>query len=149
VNTNVITTNVVRYRYDFPSISTYTDFVGADSITNILNNTFALTEVANVISFPTELTGDVVISRSITASSNNKYFYEANNVVKAFGLYGSTLHYYQVKDDLNAFINSGVNEGDTIIFPAGSLDGDILMEDIRSVSFVGIPNGAFFQKLWI
>jgi hypothetical protein len=35
-----------------------------------------------------------VISGSITAS--NKYFYEANNVIKAFGLYWSTLHYYQV-----------------------------------------------------
>ena len=82
-NTNVITTGTARYRYDFPSISTYTDFIGEDSITNILNNTFALTEVANVISFPTEITGDVVISGSITAS--DKYFYEANDVVKAFG----------------------------------------------------------------
>ena len=41
-NTNLITSNVIRYRFDFPSISTYTDFVGVDSITNILNNTFAL-----------------------------------------------------------------------------------------------------------
>jgi hypothetical protein len=39
-----------------------------------------------------------------------------------------------VEDDVNTFINSGVNEGDTIMFPAGSLEGDILMEDVRSVS---------------
>jgi hypothetical protein len=83
--TNVITSNVDTYRFDFPSISTYTDFVGEDSITHILNNTFAFTEVANVICFPTKITGDIVISGSITAS--NKYFYEANNVIKAFGLY--------------------------------------------------------------
>ena len=83
-NTNVITSNVVRYIYDFPSISTYTDFVGEDSLTNILNNTFALAEGASLISFLTELTGDVVISGSITA--RNKYFYEANEVVKALGL---------------------------------------------------------------
>jgi hypothetical protein len=83
-NTNVITTATARYRYDFPSISTYTDFVGEDSLTNILNNTFALAEGASLISFLTELTGDVVISGSITA--RNKYFYEANEVVKALGL---------------------------------------------------------------
>jgi hypothetical protein len=71
-----------------------------------------------------------LVSSSITASSAiiNKYFYEDDDVVKAFGLYGSTLHYYQVEDNLNTFINSGINEGDTTIFPAGSLDGDILME---------------------
>ena len=35
-------TAVLVYRYDFPSIDTYTDFVGENSITNIVNNTFAL-----------------------------------------------------------------------------------------------------------
>jgi hypothetical protein len=74
--TNVISTNVTRYRFDFPSIDTYTDFVGEDSITNILNNSFALTEVANVISFPTEITGevwggDLSVVGDLTAS--NKY----------------------------------------------------------------------------
>ena len=88
-----------------------------------------------------------MISGSITAS--NKYYYKDDDEVKALGLYGSTLHYYQVEDDLNTFINSGVIEGDTIMFPAGSLAGNILMEDVRSVSFVGIPNGTIFQELWI
>ena len=132
------------YRYDFPSIDTYTAFAGSNSLTNIVNNIFAFTQNANITSFPTEITGDVVISGSITAS--NKYFYEANEVVKAFGLYGSTLHYYQVEEDLNIFINSGVNIGDTIFFPSGSLAGNILMEDVRSISFVGIPNGTIFFR---
>jgi hypothetical protein len=58
--TNVITSRVNRYRFDFPSIDTYTGgFVGEDSITNIVNNTDALTEDANIFSFYTELTGDV------------------------------------------------------------------------------------------
>jgi hypothetical protein len=71
-NTNVITTDVTRYRFDFPSISYYTQgFVGADSITNILNGTFASTEEANVISFLTEITGDVVVSGSITSNGVN------------------------------------------------------------------------------
>jgi hypothetical protein len=86
-------------------------------------------------------------SGSITASSAivNRYYYKDDDEVKAFGLYGSTLHYYQIEDDLNTFINSGVIEGDTIIFPAGSWAGNILMEDVRSVSFfVGIPNGTIF-----
>jgi hypothetical protein len=146
-NTNVITTDALSYRFDFPSLSTYTAFVGVDSITNIVNNTFALAEDAIFTDYDFNITGDIVISGSITAS--NKYFYEADEVVKAFGLYGSSLHYYQVEDDLNTFINSGVIEGDTIMFSSGSLAGNILMEDVRSVSFVGIPNGTNFQELWI
>ena len=60
-NTNVITTNVARYRYNFPSISTYTgSFATTDSTTLIISDTVALTEEANVISFPIEITGDLV-----------------------------------------------------------------------------------------
>jgi len=102
------------------------------------------TNTANILTKqPLITTATDLDCNSITAS--DKYFYEANEVVKAFGLYGSTLHYYQVEDDLNTFINSGVIEGDTIMFPAGSLAGNILMEDVRSVSFVGIPNGTNFS----
>jgi hypothetical protein len=50
-NTNEITTDVTRYRFDFLSISTYTgSFAGADSITNIVSDSVAFTEEANVIS---------------------------------------------------------------------------------------------------
>jgi hypothetical protein len=39
--TNVISVNADVYRFDFPSINTYTSsFVGVDSITNIVNDTF-------------------------------------------------------------------------------------------------------------
>ena len=64
--TNQITTASETYRFDFPSISTYAASVGVDSITNIVNNTFALTEEANVISFFTELTGDLVANINTT-----------------------------------------------------------------------------------
>ena len=57
------------YRYDFPSIDTYTSFVGENSLTNIVNNTFAFTQVGNVISFPTEITGDVVVAGDLTAEN--------------------------------------------------------------------------------
>jgi len=57
--TNEITTASETYRFYFPSVSTYTGFVGVDCITNIVNNTIALTEEANVISFPTEITGNI------------------------------------------------------------------------------------------
>ena len=61
-STPIITSVVVLvYRYDFPSIDTYTDFVGVSSITNIVNNTFAFTQVVDVISY-TEITGDVVVT---------------------------------------------------------------------------------------
>jgi hypothetical protein len=70
-NTNVITTNVVRYRYDFPSIDTYTGFATDDSTTNIVSNSIASTEEANFTPLSTELTGDVVASGSITANGVN------------------------------------------------------------------------------
>ena len=56
------------YRYDFPSIDTYTDFVGTNSLTNIVNNTFAFTQVVDVISY-TEITGDVVVAGDLTAEN--------------------------------------------------------------------------------
>jgi hypothetical protein len=60
-NTNVITSDALRYRYDFPSLSTYTgSFATDDSTTNIVSNSIASTEEANVISFPAKITGDLV-----------------------------------------------------------------------------------------
>ena len=67
--TNEITTASETYRFDFPSISTYTAFVDGISITNIVNNLFALTEVANVIFLPTEINGEVVIAGDLTANN--------------------------------------------------------------------------------
>jgi hypothetical protein len=52
--TNVISVNADVYRFDFPSINTYTSsFVGVDSITNIVDQN------ANVISFHTENTAEI------------------------------------------------------------------------------------------
>jgi hypothetical protein len=68
-STPVITETVVLiYRYDFPSIDTYTDFVGVNSITNIVNNTFAFAQEAEIISY-TEITGDVVVAGDLTAEN--------------------------------------------------------------------------------
>jgi hypothetical protein len=59
--TNVITTATASYRFDFSSISTYTgSFATADSTTNIVSNSIASTKEANVISYPAEITGDLV-----------------------------------------------------------------------------------------
>ena len=45
VSTNIITTNADVYRFDFGGIGTYNEaFVNEDSITNIVSNTYALTE---------------------------------------------------------------------------------------------------------
>jgi hypothetical protein len=66
-NTNVITSNVARYRFDFPSIDTYTgSFATDDSTTNIVSNSIASTEDANIFSFSTELTGDLVSNINTT-----------------------------------------------------------------------------------
>jgi len=67
--TPVITsTAVLVYRYNFPSIDTYTDFVGANSLTNIVNNTFSFAEEADVISY-TEITGDVIMKGDLTVEN--------------------------------------------------------------------------------
>ena len=74
-NTTLITQAVLTYRYDFPSLDTYTEgFANADSITQIASNTFALREEANVISFPTEVTdevwgGDLSVEGDLTAEN--------------------------------------------------------------------------------
>jgi hypothetical protein len=69
-NTNVITLKRSVYRFDFPSIDTYTEgFATADSITQIINEGDIIIEDANFIPFMVEITGDVVASGSITASS--------------------------------------------------------------------------------
>jgi hypothetical protein len=69
----------------------------------------------------------------------DKYSYTLNSVVKPFGLYGETLHYYQVEDDLETFINSSnISEGDTIIFPSGDIAGNVAIGEVVSVKFIGI-----------
>ena len=67
--TNEITSNMDTYRFDFPSLSTYTGFVGEDSITNIVNNTFALAEDAIFTDYAFDITGDVLVAGNLTASS--------------------------------------------------------------------------------
>ena len=69
-STNIITLKRTIYRFDFPSIDSYTGgFATADSITQIINEGDILIEDANFIPFNVKITGDVVASGSITASS--------------------------------------------------------------------------------
>jgi hypothetical protein len=59
-NTNVITTANAIYRFDFPSLSTYTgDYATDESITQIVSEGDIKIQDANIFSFYTELTGDV------------------------------------------------------------------------------------------
>jgi hypothetical protein len=67
--TPVITSTAeLVYRYNFPSIDTYTNFIGENSITNIVNNTFAFTQEGIVSSY-TEITGDVVVKGDLTVEN--------------------------------------------------------------------------------
>ena len=56
------------YRYNFPSIDTYTAFVGVNSITNIVNNNFSFTQ-EDIISY-TEIIGDLTVENIIVGSNN-------------------------------------------------------------------------------
>jgi hypothetical protein len=69
-NTNVITTNVASYRYNFPSISTYTgSFATTDSTTLIISDNVALTEDAIFTDYAFDITGDVVLAGDLTAEN--------------------------------------------------------------------------------
>ena len=70
-NTNIITSRREVYRFDFHSIDTYTlGFSSTDSPTQIVNGGGSLAiEDAIFTSLKVEITGDVVASGSITASS--------------------------------------------------------------------------------
>jgi hypothetical protein len=69
--TNVITSDVNTYIFYFPSFSVYTSgFVGVDSITNIVNETFALTEDAIFTDdYAFDITGDIVLAGDLTAEN--------------------------------------------------------------------------------
>jgi hypothetical protein len=58
------------FRFDFASISTYTEFVGENSITNIVSNSFAETANGTFPAISTfEITGDVVVAGDLTAEN--------------------------------------------------------------------------------
>jgi hypothetical protein len=106
---------------------------------------FSINELTNVISASgggTTIDDTTDIScKSIVVAE--KYSYTSNLISKPIGLYGDTLHYYQVEGDLNLFIIS-VNEGDTILFPSGSITGNVVMNAVRSVKFIGVAEATTF-----
>jgi hypothetical protein len=69
--TAVITTAVNVYRFDFPSIDTYTgSFATGDSLTLIRNDTHSTKQVVSVsASPPIQITCDVVVSGDLTAEN--------------------------------------------------------------------------------
>jgi hypothetical protein len=58
------------FRFDVASFSTYTEFVGANSITNIVSNSFAETANGTFPAISTfEITGDLVVAGDLTAEN--------------------------------------------------------------------------------
>jgi hypothetical protein len=71
-NTDVITTTINVYRFDFPSIYTYTgSFTSADSTTQIANDTYATTEEVSEKSSPIRITGNIVVSGNFISDGGN------------------------------------------------------------------------------
>jgi len=67
--TNVITTAVNVYRFDFPDIATYTGFATGESLTNIILEEDATSEVVSVVGSPTEMEGGLSVD-TITTTGN-------------------------------------------------------------------------------
>jgi hypothetical protein len=65
----VITTAVDVYRFDFPDIATYTGFATGESLTNIIREEDATSEVVSVVGSPTEMEGGLTCD-TITTTGN-------------------------------------------------------------------------------
>jgi len=59
--TSVITAAVNVYRFDFPDIATYTGFATGESLTNIIREEDASSEVVSVAESPTEMEGGLSV----------------------------------------------------------------------------------------
>jgi len=64
--TDEISVSAPVYRFDFPSLSTYSDFVEEDSLTNIVEDTYAETETVNYVPTPFEVKGNVDITGGLS-----------------------------------------------------------------------------------
>ena len=67
-SSNVISTYSLIYSFDFPSISSYTAFTDSNSITNIVNDTIALTETIIVSNI--EMTGNVSMNNDLSVGGS-------------------------------------------------------------------------------
>ena len=63
-SSNVISTYSLRYRFDFPSISSYSGFADENSINEIVNDTIALTETISLSNI--EMTGNVSMNNDLS-----------------------------------------------------------------------------------
>ena len=68
-NTNEISVSSPVYRFDFPSIGTYTDFSTGNSLTNIIREEDAETETANYVLTTFELKGNASITGDLTSDT--------------------------------------------------------------------------------
>ena len=89
-SSNVITTYQLRYRYDFPSITSYSGFADGNSIDDIVNDTIALTETIRLSNI--EMTGNVDISGDLVVNGvnviDNITTLQQNNIIYNSNKYG-------------------------------------------------------------
>jgi len=67
-SSNVISTYSLRYRFDFPSISSYSGFADENSINEIVNDTIALTETISLSNI--EMTGNVSMNNDLSVGGS-------------------------------------------------------------------------------
>jgi len=67
-SSNVITTYSLRYRFDFPSISSYSGFADENSINEIVIDTIALTETISLSNI--EMTGNVSMNNDLSVGGS-------------------------------------------------------------------------------
>ena len=106
--TSVITTADDVYRFDFPDIATYTGFSTGESLTNIIREEDATSEVVSVAESPTEMegglsvdtittTGNIYVGGVITAPNQIGFLAFSKSSLSVSGTNTQKLPYNQVK----------------------------------------------------
>jgi hypothetical protein len=138
---------VLVYRYDFPSIDTYTAFTGGNSLTNIVNNTFAFTQNANITAFPTEITGDVGVAGDLTAEN---LFVGFTNVITEIGTKQATITDGSLSIARTSGLQDALNSKQAIITTSTDLEcNSLTTEDLEVNGNINLDTNTYFDTIVI
>jgi hypothetical protein len=127
--TSVITTAVDVYRFDFPDIATYTGFATGESLTNIILEEDATSEVVSVVGSPTEMEGGLSVD-TITTTGNVDI--SGILMVEEVNVKGSLSSVQTQVDALIDLFGGGVNFRAYTLSSATFSAGNILIYDNES-----------------
>jgi hypothetical protein len=158
LSTNTISSGKNVYRFDFPAIDTYSlSFVGSDSTSNIVNDTYATKEVVSITSNPVEIntdltiSGDLVVGGDLTItgsivntslSSNLSSIQTQVNALINFTGGGVNFRVYSLSD-------STISVGNNLIYDNESYDTEDSYDTATGVYTIVIGGTYLFTCSWV